>query len=799
MVNTKSLSTYLGTRIVGVLIFFNIVSLMVILPAYESKLRRMVELQGMNFTDTTIAANSESLYREDFGTIVDNTINILQKTEDIKFVVVTPYEKNWRLVIKSDTWVMEDITPIAQPTNSRNKLTYNSNRNAADKYFTYTHQIDLGELNWGILSVGLSDRHYRQLITDYYTNAALTSLVLTLITFAGMLYAMRKPRSQIKALKRVLGQLKAGNLSARNDTARAIGEIHDISTAINDMADHLEEATREVQLLAKITEETGDALILFNSKLHATYTNHAFLTITQIDPDNIINLPLDQICKLIGIPCDNLDSFCQHISATPTTPWNKDIMLEASGPRGPDTHINLRFNHFVSMAYNEDWYFVVISDISARKSLEQKLNNLAYFDKLTGLANRPMFYRGLQSAKHRADRTGTGFVVMFLDLDDFKNINDSLGHDHGDGVLVEVARRLEHIFRGEDLVCRLGGDEFTVIMQNSEHPDQIASRAQSIIDQLTKPANILGKELRVGISIGITNYPDDADSIDELVKKADVAMYHAKQKGKNQYKFYTKSWDLQQQLCYFAKESLHKAINSGYDQFVIHYQPIFDIQTSEISEMEAQIRWNHPERGLLYPADFIPIAEQSEAIQWIGEWILKKVCKQAAQWDDKGFMGYISLKLSPLLFALPNFCDKAVEILQQTRLKNVIVKLRLAGDSQVWNTVENLTRLQRLNEAGFALAIDDFGTGHSSLNDLIRIPIVSAKIDRSLIKSVAVDPKFEVIVSSIISICHQLEISPIAEGVDSQEQADWLKKNDCDFCQGSYYKPFVESQLVENQ
>jgi diguanylate cyclase (GGDEF)-like protein/PAS domain S-box-containing protein len=442
-------------------------------------------------------------------------------------------------------------------------------------------------------------------------------------------------------------------------------------------------------------------------------------------------------------------------------------------------------------------YVAVFSDISAIKESEERLAHLAHHDSLTGLPNRLRFIANLEQALESAKRHKHKVAVMFLDLDRFKLINDTLGHSFGDELLKSIAGRLKSTVRSEDTVARLGGDEFTIILHEIGRSEDSALIAEKVINTTRQPVCLGGEDISVSTSIGISIYPDDSDNSDGLVKAADAAMYHAKNSGRSNFQFYT--FDLTSRaLEHLALENgLRQALEKN--EFVLHYQPQVAMCSERISGVEALIRWQHPERGLLMPASFMKVANETGLIDPMSEWVLRTACSDLVQWRFRG--------LPPTRIAV-NISGR--QLMHEPSIRRIVTFLdeidphpgSLGLDLEVTEaSIEFAERameiMRQLKERGVMLAIDDFGTGHSSLSRLKELPVDTLKIDRSFIQNIAKDPDDRVIASTIIAMAHSLGLRVVAEGVETEEQLSILRALNCDEIQGFYYsKPIPAAQMV---
>jgi len=448
-------------------------------------------------------------------------------------------------------------------------------------------------------------------------------------------------------------------------------------------------------------------------------------------------------------------------------------------------------------------YIAIFSDISALKASEQRLDHLAHHDALTGLPNRLLLDAKLDQILELAKRNRNKVALLFLDLDRFKLINDTMGHSHGDELLRTIAERLKGSVRAEDTVARLGGDEFVIVLAEIKRSGDAAVLAEKILKAVSTPVRLGGQEIVTSTSIGISLFPDDGDNHADLLKTADAAMYHAKESGRQNYRFYTFDLTEKAHAHLSIERGLRAALARG--EFVLHYQPQVYLFDGHITGVEALIRWQHPTKGLLPPAGFIPVAEETELIDLIGEWVLRKAGADARKWRDAGLSSVrVGVNLSGRQFRSQSSLDRIVAILEELNLQPGEMQLDLEVTESTLQTAEgSLEALGRMKSLGATLAIDDFGTGHSSLHRLKHLPIDTLKIDRSFVKDIPSDPDDEAIAEAIIAMGHSLHLKVIAEGVETAAQLGFLRASGCDEMQGFLFSRPVPADriaqlLVEN-
>ena len=449
-------------------------------------------------------------------------------------------------------------------------------------------------------------------------------------------------------------------------------------------------------------------------------------------------------------------------------------------------------------------YVGYIQDITKAKETQQLLNEQAeklryqaHHDILTGLANRTLFQERLSQAIVTAKRNHEKFALLFIDLDQFKKINDSLGHDIGDEVLIESSKRLLHTIREQDTLARLGGDEFTIILKNIKQAKNAAIVAQKITNVIKQPIHIGSHTLHISSSIGISIYPDDTLLETDLIKYADTAMYKAKDEGRDNYQFYASDMTQEALQRVMLENELRIAIKE--EQFLVYLQPQYTIDTHQIVGMEALVRWIHPKTGLISPATFIPIAEENGLIIPIDEIVMKKAMAQFVLWYKDGlFPGKLSLNLSMKQLAKDDFIEKITKTMQLLAFQPSWLELEVTEGEVMDNPNKSIEKLRTLHTLGIDIAIDDFGTGYSSLSYLKKLPLDKLKIDQSFIRDLPQDEDDIAITKAIIALGKSLNLQLIAEGVETKEQKNFLIENGCNFVQGYYYsKPLPMDAITQ--
>ena len=428
----------------------------------------------------------------------------------------------------------------------------------------------------------------------------------------------------------------------------------------------------------------------------------------------------------------------------------------------------------------------IVEDITERKEAQSRVQYLATHDEMTGLANRTLFNELIEHAVARERRENGRFAVLYIDLDRFKIINDTLGHEAGDQLLQDMASRLKANVRGSDVLARLGGDEFVLLATQVPDRPTAALIARKLLLLALKPVEIAGQQCRVTASIGIAMFPDDATDATALMKAADMAMYRAKEEGKNGFQFYSADIGAITEKRLRIETALRNAMLN--DELSLHYQAKVDMRGGEIRGVEALLRWSHPEFGAMSPAQFIPIAEESGLIVPIGHWVITTACTQAVSWLRQGLPPLrMAVNLSPLQFQEPNLVEALARVLQETGMPPELLELEITESVMLQDLEEAAAKLTAIRDLGVRLAIDDFGTGYSSLSQLKRFPIDTVKIDRSFIRGIPTDKEDMAITEAILTLGRTLGVTIVAEGVETGEQEAFLTRHSCHEMQGFYF------------
>ncbi len=628
----------------------------------------------------------------------------------------------------------------------------------------------------------------RVIVEDIQTNK-LWSLCKDIAEQAGLRACWSEP---IKgASGKMLGTFAIYHRSVHNPTSQELSIVEHAANLAG-IAIERSRSVEALQLASLVYHNTSEAIMVTDDKNRIIAINPAFTDVTGYTQDDLIY----KSPAILASPRYNRDSYQQIWETLKTTGFWQDEFWNRRKD-GEEFAVQLTVNTIFDDNGRVHRCVSLFSDISERKKSESLIWNQANYDALTKLPNRRLFGDRLEQALKSAHREKHYLVLLFIDLDRFKMVNDSFGHQMGDQLLIEAASRISKCMRESDTVARLGGDEFTAILTELSDLSGVDRVVQSIIESLGKPYQLGDEQVSISASVGITVYPDDASWADELLRNADQAMFVAKQEGRNRFSYFTKS------LQEAARQRMHLILDMqqalALNEFSVYYQPIVDMTTGRIVKAEALLRWQHPQQGFISPALFIPIAEETGVIHEIGNLVFKESAQRAKQWRefyDPDFQ--ISVNKSPVQF-LTNCCeeDDWVEYLKELNLPGDAISIEITEGVLMKPDFSVNERLLCFRDAGIQVAIDDFGTGYSSLAYLKRFDIDYLKLDRSFVSNLDSDDSDRVLSEAIVVMAHKLGFEVIAEGVETEAQKDILKKIGCDYAQGYLFSWAVPADEFE--
>ncbi|MBF0622124.1 MAG: EAL domain-containing protein [Magnetococcales bacterium] len=569
------------------------------------------------------------------------------------------------------------------------------------------------------------------------------------------------------------------DISRRKQAEEILRNAHDqLERRVLERTKELRTVNERLRLTSQVFESTSEAIVITDAKNRIIEVNPAFIRITGYTSDEALG-------KNPGFMKSGRHDRAFYADLWKKV-WQEGFWQGEIWDRRKNGEVYPKWLTINTVKDKTDDLIQcigVFSDISRVKATEEKLEQLAFFDGLTGLPNRTLFKTRLEHEFTAAHRHRKKIALLFLDLDNFKNINDTLGHAAGDNLLTIMAGRIKSCVRDSDTVSRLGGDEFTIILTDIDDASSVSHVVYNIQKSMRKPMKLDGHRIVVGGSIGIAIYPDDGNTSDSLIKNADAAMYHAKESGRNTYAFFTKELNSQAMRRMDLESGLRQSVENK--QLILYYQPKVDFISGQSIGMEALVRWDRPGHGIVSPAEFIPVAEESGLIREIGQQVLEIACRQGVELIDAGINTVpISVNLSTRQLQHANIIDDIRKVLVETGFPPQLLEVEITESMMATDVDDAIDKLNAIREMGITISVDDFGTGYSSLSYLKRFPIHTLKIDRSFVQDLPEDGDDAAIVRAIISMAHSLGLDTVAEGVETQEQGQFLSEHHCQNMQG---------------
>tara|TARA_R100000687_G_scaffold54795_1_gene43594 strand:+ start:44250 stop:47225 length:2976 start_codon:yes stop_codon:yes gene_type:complete len=694
----------------------------------------------------------------------------------------------------ADSVLRAHITHIIQPAAANNQASEYLFAAAPLKHLEWHAAVYLDKAD-----IVTARQQYRGRIAFIFIVVAVAlAALLHLISYQFGLKRLNRLSAAVVKLSR--GDLAQVALDNKNDEIGALNraftgmsaEIGQLVTGLNDRIAEKEQAERAARKLSKAVSFSSSGIMLTDPHLSIEYLNPFLTELLGCDERSVVNQPLNMLLA------DEMEQLSAEITQTlhERQHWRGDILLQHQKLPAKQFWVSLAIAPIRDDIGSLLNYVCAMQDISFIKQSQKQMEHLAYYDILTGLANRSYFRDQLRKAIAMAHRGYYNFALLYFDLDEFKRINDTLGHDAGDELLKEVARRLTSRLREEDTIARLGGDEFAVILSGIKDRQQASTIAANLQQAFHEPVKLGHHDVAISASIGITVAPEDASEEELLLKHADLAMYEAKARGKNTFHFFSQDLNDAANERLQIENQLREAIREH--QFLLYFQPKIDIRTDIITGYETLIRWLRPDNTLVPPVKFIPVAESTGLIVQIGEWIIWEACRFLARQQSRGYDVTSSINLSVRQFNDQDLPLIVERILKRTGVKPQAVIFEITESMLMGDTDAAINQLNQLKRLGVSLSIDDFGTGYSSLSYLKRFPVDELKIDRSFVKDIPQDRNDMDIVAAIIAMAQKMNLRVVAEGVETLQQVEFLRANGCFEVQGYFYSmPLAEQELSQ--
>jgi diguanylate cyclase (GGDEF)-like protein/PAS domain S-box-containing protein len=616
--------------------------------------------------------------------------------------------------------------------------------------------------------------------------------LLILLLAGGRVRAVNMANTMTGELRRARDELEA-RVEERTSDLMSTNEV--LNKEINERRKIEADLRASRERLSSVFDAVKDGLVVQARDGTFVELNRAAENILGLEPDQVpAGLSLADFVETVHEDGETFDPTLHpaRVSVETQKP-QRDVVMGLVRPDGSQRWVSINTELLFDSEGEVELVVSNFSDITDKKASEELIWHQANYDALTGLPNRRLFQEHLETEMKKSERSGLPLALMFLDLDHFKDVNDTLGHDIGDVLLKEASRRLRSCVRASDTVARLGGDEFTIILSELDSLSNIAVVAQNILQRMSEPFQLGIDSAYVGASIGITLFPQDAQNIDTLLKNADQAMYSAKNQGRNRYRYFTESMQQATAARMWIANELRTALARG--QFQLFLQPIVDLATGRVSKAEALIRWRHPSRGYIDPSVFIPIAEETGVIVDIGDWVFQEVTGQLQAWrQHHKELLQISINRSPVQFRTRSGDGSWTEFLNRIGLPGSAIAVEITEGLLLEPNAMVVDQLAELRDAGVQVSLDDFGTGYSAMSYLKKFDIDNLKIDQSFIRNLQADSEDMALCKAIIVMAHELNIKVIAEGVETEQQRQLLADVGCDFAQGYLFSRPVPAE-----
>ena len=789
----KEKSIFQHVLVNGALIFiiFNIAYLSLVVPFAKKKARSFIDSQSLVFYNSSVVAIKEDLYLDNYSKVISLLMKLIAEEKSFEYVILDLNKKDkGKILITDKKWkiIDHDVFDSGIEADDNRGMLISENPYTFKQVFEYTYPMIVHDLPLGNFKVGANTTSYHSLLNGIYNFIIILNILQIAGTLLMLVLVSKKFKKQLFELQDSAENISKGDFTQRVGLSD-VSEVNRLSKTFNKMAISLNEQTNKSLMLAQVVKSTHDGVIIVAENGEVNYVNQSFSdmcggndlsfkNINEVKDDNQLENKIYQLID--NIQTKNVD-----------LPFTIDLEIkDVEFSKYYECYIN----YFSQTNNDGSIYYVVISDITHRKELESELNKFAYIDKLTELPNRRAFLEKLEEHIELYKINNLGFSLMFLDLDDFKIVNDSLGHDYGDEVLKNFSNILKHALRSNDIICRLGGDEFTVLLPNLTDCENITRVAQKVLSNISKPVKIKDSNIKITSSIGIVSCPSDGENSEELLKKADIAMYKSKNKGKNRIYFYESSANAMLNNGLDTETSLSAAISEN--EINLWYQPQILITSNQIRGLEALMRWETKDGRVLSPGSFNAIDIQSNIALEVGDMVLAKACTNIRESQALGLVKNISINIYSRQLEDKDFPYKYLKALELYGIDKNQVELEISGKCLLSENVNIIRNLDILSEFQVPIAVDDVRIGNEDFMSLNKIDIKAIKIDKSLVNNILIDKVSKSIVSSLIHFGNDLGIDVIAVGVEKEEQIEALAKLHCTIVQGNvFYQPMNLQQI----
>ncbi|MEL7297113.1 MAG: diguanylate cyclase, partial [Pseudomonadota bacterium] len=712
----RGIASHFSKRILLLLVSTILIGALAFAKVYQERARDMLSGQGEIFARTTLAATAEALYTQDYAFLIEHLQQVLEGTPSIRSVQFHSGEGDV-LTIDKQHWSLDQADPL---DNTLAPASLDIEYRDGETQFVFEQPVEIATYPWGRIFIGIEGAAYGQMMNNFWQGYLWFSVALLLGSVVFLWLSARPVISQLAALRDAARRIGSGEFHRVEETG--IGEIAELASDLNAMSRSLEDKTHRIGQLARVVRETNEGFMLFDKGGRCVFANASMSRLMRLSDGALMRRSIDQILNHFEMAMRDVNQLKQAMQRGEAIAWTADVMLRADDNKSNPVFLALKLETLSHADDAMSGYVLGLMDITSRKALENRLNTLAHYDNLTKLPNRRQFMTTID----RMIRREKSFAVLFMDLDNFKDINDTLGHDVGDDLLRAVSKRITGCLREDDMLARLGGDEFTAIIAGETSEERLATLAQRVIEAIQEPLTVDDQPLTVGISIGIVLYPQNGTSVSELIRNADIAMYEVKRRGRNDFCFFSETMQLRVIEHLTTEQALREAIRN--DELKLVYQPIVNAGTHRLEGCEALCRWPAEQTP---PNVFVSIAERSTLINELDRWVIVNALRQLREWNALGFYPKMSINVSGRNLSRSDFADQFIDLVHEHEIDLSHIRLEITENVFIDSDDPAFRTLLKLRDHGCSLAVDDFGTGYSSLSYLSRLPIDTVKLDKS--------------------------------------------------------------------